>query len=213
MLPKIEVGLRVAGLTVKRFLDWVEDSLKLKEEDKAAIYRAVGKKCSDKGKVDSAINSLSKAVELNSEYAESHYKLGLAHAKKGNHEDATHAFNKVIELSKNNGHAKEIDISDVYYRLGLCYGKQDKVDNGIEMLIEALKITDDNAKTHFQLGLLYDKARKHGESIKAYKTAIELDPQREKYYYSLGLAYEANGEHDKSIEAFRMAMETEEPEE
>ncbi len=210
MLAKAEILLRIIGLSVGRFLSWVEKAFQPTPGERAAIYGMVGKKCADRGQVAEAIASLKTALDLTPSDMEAHYKLGLAHGKKGSWDEAIASYNRVIELKGENGNGNGLDISAVHYRLALCHDKKNDFDEAINSCRESLKISPERPEVHYRLGSLYDRKKNHGHSIKAYRKAIELDPNKAKYHYSLGLAYDSNDEHKKAIDSFRHAMEAEE---
>lgn len=212
MLAKGEIFLRVAGLAIAKFLNWVELMFKFSSQDRAAIYRVVGKKCIDRGNLDEAILSLKTAIDLNASNPdpENYFKLGLAHSKKGSWDDALESFGSSLEYFNGNHGGKDFDKAEIHYRIAVCYDKKDLIDEAIGSCRNSLEISSERAEVHFRLGSLYDKKKEHDRSIKAYKTAIEIDPQRAKYYYSLGLAYDAGGNHEDAIDSLRKAMEVEE---
>ncbi len=210
MLAKAEILLRIIGLTVKRFLNWVEKAFQPTPGERAAIYGTVGKKCADRGQVAEAISSLKTAIGLAPSDMEAHYKLGLAYSRKGSWDEAIESYSKAIELKGENGRGNGLDMAAVHYRLALCQDKKADLDQAIKSCLESLKISPERAEVHYRLGSLHDRKKKHGQSIKAYHKAIELDPCRAKYHYSLGLAYDGDGQHEKAIDSFRHAMEAEE---
>ena len=210
MLAKAEILLRIVGLTIKRFLNWLEAAMQPTPGERAAIYGTVGKRCADRGQTADAITALKTAIDISPSDIEAHYKLGLAYSKNGSWDEAIGSYNKTLALKGKNGNGNGMDTAAVHYRLALCHDKKSNFDEAIKSCRESLKLSPERPNVHYRLGSLYDRKKNHGQSIKAYQKAIELDPDKAKYHYSLGLAYDGNDEHEKAIDCFRHAMEAEE---
>lgn len=210
MLAKAEILLRIIGLSIKKFLDWVEKAFQPTPGERAVIYGMVGKKCVDRGQVAEAIASLKTAIDFTPSDVEAHYKLGIAYSRKGSWDEAIASYTEALKLEGGNGRGNGLDTAAIHYRLAMCHDKKDNLDDAIKSCLESLEVSSERAEVHYRLGSLQDRKKKHGQSIKAYHKALELDPRRAKYHYSLGLAYDGNGQHEKAIDCFRHAMEAEE---
>ena len=115
MLAKAEILLRIIGLSVGRFLNWVEKAFQPTPGERAAIYGTVGKKCADRGQVTEAIASLKTALDLAPSDIEAHYKLGLAYGRKGSWDEAIASYTEVLKLKGENGNGNVVGCYSVVY--------------------------------------------------------------------------------------------------
>jgi len=66
---------------------------------------------------DEAIAEYKKAVEINPEYAEAHFNLGLSYYRKGMYDEAIAAFNRAIEINPEYTKAHN-NVAILYYHKG-----------------------------------------------------------------------------------------------
>ncbi|HEX8283814.1 MAG TPA: tetratricopeptide repeat protein [Pyrinomonadaceae bacterium] len=123
-----------------------------------------------------AIEHLKRAVELSPDFAEAHYRLGLAYkATKQAEEaeeafaDAVKAYEKIVKQEPKN--------SDAYYFLGLCYEKLSKYDDAVKALKEAVKNSPaESDDKYFELASAHFKIAQYDESVRALNKTLEINP-------------------------------------
>jgi tetratricopeptide (TPR) repeat protein len=125
---------------------------------------------------EEAVEHFRRAVELSPDFAEAHYRLGLAHnALKQAEEadkafaDAVKAYEKIVKHEPKN--------SDAYYFLGLCLEKLGKYDEAVKALKEAVKTSPvENDDKYFELASAHFKIAQYDEAVRALNKTLEIKP-------------------------------------
>ncbi|MBF0370923.1 MAG: tetratricopeptide repeat protein [Magnetococcales bacterium] len=185
-----------------------------------------------RGENTTAIEKISKAIELNGKKAPFHLNLGLSYQETGRFKKAAEAFQKSIDLDPEEG--------DGYYLLGSTLKQLKHSDLAAKALIAAIKHKPDHYQAYNELGTILNKRKQHDQAITAYKSAleikpdfpealsnmgnalsniqlwkeatvffqksIEIDPNFVYAHYNLGLAFEALGQKDEAAAAFQNAV-------
>jgi tetratricopeptide (TPR) repeat protein len=125
---------------------------------------------------EEAVEHFRRAVELSPDFAEAHYRLGLAHSalKQADEADkafadAVKAYEKIVRHEPKN--------SDAYYFLGLCLEKLGKYDEAVKALKEAVKNSpEENDDKYFELGSAHFKIAQYDEAVRALNKTLEINP-------------------------------------
>jgi tetratricopeptide (TPR) repeat protein len=163
---------------------------------------ADGTKLLEQGETETAIEVLSRAVELNPDLAEGYFRLGIAYSliefrdqaaaeenveptptpspgekkpkeKKTNSEIA---FEKAVAAYKKVISANDEDHA-AYYNMGRAYNKLNEDEEAAKALRQAVKINPDDSEYQTELGSILIKLAKYPEAVSSLKKALELDPQ------------------------------------
>ncbi|MFV0388037.1 MAG: tetratricopeptide repeat protein [Pyrinomonadaceae bacterium] len=156
-----------------------------------------GEAYSDKDENDKAIEAYKQATELNPDFAEAHFKLGVAYAliesgdepvseddsgkKKGKKETVTKknseiAFENAVKAYKK--HLTKNPKDDVaYYNLGRAYNKLFEDNEAEKALQKAVDLKPDDSMYRTELGGVQVKLAKYPNAIKQLEKAVELDDQ------------------------------------
>jgi tetratricopeptide (TPR) repeat protein len=125
---------------------------------------------------EQAVEAFRRAAELDPDFAEAHYRLGLAlNAVKQKDEaekafrDAVKAYEKITRRDEKN--------SDAFYFLGLCYEKVGEYDDAVKALKEAVKTSpSENDDKYFELAFAHFQLAQYDESVRALNKALEVNP-------------------------------------
>ncbi|HEX8719067.1 MAG TPA: tetratricopeptide repeat protein [Pyrinomonadaceae bacterium] len=152
---------------------------------------------------EEAVENLRRAVELAPDFAEGHYRLGLAYNATKQTEEADKSFEQAARLYEKVT-KREPKNSDAYYFLGLCYEKLGKYDDAVKALKEAVKNSpDESDDKYFELASAHFKIAQYDESVRALNKVLEINPD---HFPAQELLEEArNGA--KRIEEFRKRQE------
>ncbi|MFB2837901.1 tetratricopeptide repeat protein [Floridanema evergladense] len=90
------------------------------------------------------------------------------------------AGEKYQEILQING-----DCAEAWHGLGMVYFNQEKYQDALEIISQALSFDAVNPKLHYSLGLVLEKIGYLEEAIAAYQKVIELSPQWIEAYHSL----------------------------
>ena len=123
-----------------------------------------------------AIEHLQRAVELAPDFAEAHYRLGLAYNVTKRREEADKAFEAAVKAFEKVT-KREPKNSDAYYFLGLSYEQLGKYDEAVKALKEAVKNSpEENDDKYFELASAHFKIAQYDEAVKALNKVLEINP-------------------------------------
>jgi tetratricopeptide (TPR) repeat protein len=141
------------------------------------------------------------AIEMNANFASSHYNLGMLYMDMGDLNNAVKTFMRALELRPM--------WSEAYSSLGLAWARQGRYDLSIPVLQKAISIEAGNQEALFNLAKAYDLCGRHEMAARTYKTLIEMHPEDVEAMHNLALIYL---NHLKNVEQaklyFSMALAT-----
>jgi tetratricopeptide (TPR) repeat protein len=125
---------------------------------------------------EEAVEKLKQAVELAPDFAEAHYRLGLAYNATKQREEADKAFEDAVKAYEKVT-KREPKNSDAYYLLGLSYEQLGKYDEAVKALKEAVKNSpEENDDKYFELANAHFKIAQYDEAVRALKKVLEINP-------------------------------------
>jgi tetratricopeptide (TPR) repeat protein len=124
-----------------------------------------------------AVEVFRQAVELDPDFAEAHYRLGLAlHAAGQPEEEAEKAYEEAVKAYEKMTKRDEKD-AEAFYFLGLCYEKLGRYDDAVKALKVAVKNSAvENDDKYFELAFAQYKLAQYDESVRALNKALEINP-------------------------------------
>ncbi|WP_421659407.1 tetratricopeptide repeat protein [Leptothermofonsia sp. ETS-13] len=102
-------------------------------------------------------------------------------------------------------HWNPLDL-DAYYSLGTIYAEQEQYEKALEMLLQALKLSESQAVIYGELARVYEKLQNYAQAIQHYQKAIELDPTFIPAYEYLGQLLIQLGEVTQAESVYRQAI-------
>ena len=115
----------------------------------------MGNALKEQGKLEEAIESFKRALELKPDYVEAYSNMGNALKEQGKLGEAIQAYKKVPSFKPNNFNA--------YYNLGNALKEQGKLGEAIEAYRKALSIKPDYAEAYYGLAaILYERGDSTG---------------------------------------------------
>ena len=125
---------------------------------------------------EEAVEKLKQAVELSPDFAEAHYRLGLAYNATKQREEADKAFESAVKAYEKVT-KREPKNSDAYYVLGLSYEQLGKYDEAVKALKEAVKNSpEESDDKYFELANAHFKIAQYDEAVRALKKVLEIKP-------------------------------------
>ncbi|KAB2879501.1 tetratricopeptide repeat protein [bacterium] len=168
-----------------------------KDSTLAMAYRAMAQAClnvNPKKFGQLIYEELTRALELDSTDAESHYLMWL-------HTDNTNTESPWI--------TKSIRFNDRFfqshYSLGLLCAKQKNFEQAVVHYKKCAEINPKNYRTYFSLGNAYSQQKKYDLAIPEYENALKLNNKNTEAYFYLGLAYyykDNNKKAKKNLEKY-----------
>ena len=151
------------------------------------------------GKFDEALKDFKQAIQLNSNFENAYYNMGVVlledYAKPI---EAIEAFKKCIFLNPKNAAA--------YNNMGNSLRELGKFDEAIIALNKAILIETNNAIFYNNAANVLGDLGRLDEAIEAYKKAISLRPNYSEAYFYLSLSYNLKGDLQKGLELFEWRL-------
>lgn len=162
-------------------------------------YTGVGVQLFYEGKLDEAIQSYQKALQIKPEYADGHYNLGVAFAKQNKIKQAISSYQQAINLNP-----KHVD---AHSALGWLFMNNNQPKMGVRVFEHAVDVVPDNSKARLNLGNALGQAGRMHEAIEQFQKALELQPDSASGYYGLGMAYLFLDRIDEAVHALNEALQ------
>jgi len=164
------------------------------EPDRAA-YNNLGNALQKQGKLEEAIESYRKAIEIQPDYIYAHNGLGNVLREQGKFGEAIEAYRKAIEIQP--------DFVYAYNGFGYVLNKQGKLEEAIKACREAIEIQPDNADTWSNLGWIYLSMNELSEAETALQKSWELSGHNHSHaLMNLGHIQLLQGEKEQAIAVY-----------
>ncbi|MBW4593151.1 MAG: tetratricopeptide repeat protein, partial [Brasilonema angustatum HA4187-MV1] len=151
------------------------------------------------GKLDQAIASYRKALQIDPNDRDAHNNLGNALYEQGKLDQAIASYRKALQIDPNDPNA--------HYNLGNALYEQGKLDQAIASYRKALQINPNDAYAHNNLGLALYEQGKLDQAIASYRKALQIDPNDAYAHYNLGNALYEQGKLDQAIASYRKDLQ------
>ena len=153
------------------------------------------------GNYDNALDELSRAVVLKTDYVAAHENMGVAHFHKGAYQLAVIAFGKAIDLDPGKASA--------HYAMGKAYMGLGEKDKAIQVFEKTLSLHPSHLGARNNLGLILAEKKAYSKAISQFETLLRLDPAHKAASFNLALAYSLSGQADRAIRLYEKVIELE----
>lgn len=164
-------------------LDWLEN----------------GKSLAFSGNFRGAVDSYSRAIELDPKLTGAYWNRGLAYGELEDYRQAIRNFDRVVELDPQNMRA--------YVKRGIAYGRAGDYPEAILDFDRVIELNPKDASAFHCRGTAYLGLGNFQQAINDSNRAIELNPQYARAYGSRCYAYLAIGEYHQAIRDCNRAIE------
>ena len=134
-------------------------------------YFLLGSAYREDDKMDQAIKSYEKALELKPDFADAYIGIGNVYLESLNMETAIDNYKKALDIDPRHVIA--------YFNLGVAYGYNGQIDEAIASCKKAIELNPRFIEAYSNLGDLYLEKGDKDEALKAYEKVVELDPKSE----------------------------------
>jgi protein O-mannosyl-transferase len=155
---------------------------------------------------DKAIEDISKAIQLDTNYTKAYYNNAKAYYNRGNlymnerkFEMALKDFDKSIELNP--------EYTQAYYNRGNIYADMQDYDKALADYSKAIELNPEGAKAYINRGYVSGIKKEYESATKDIDKAIELNPNDAEAYYNRGILFMNMEKYDRAIEAFDKAID------
>jgi tetratricopeptide (TPR) repeat protein len=167
---------------------------------RAAVKYREAESLLQKGKIEEAVGTLREAIQIEPQFAEAHFALGVILARQGREHD-TDAINHFLEVVK-----LEPRHVDARINLSNLLEEEDDPEGAAGALQEALALAGERADLYVMLGKKQQRAEKYNEALHSFHRALELDPRIAGAHYGLGMTLRSMGDIPAAQVEFEQAL-------
>jgi tetratricopeptide (TPR) repeat protein len=203
--PVVTQGYLVAALAVAALLGWqtwrrnndyrseksiwADTVAKVPQNPRAWVNLA--RADYNEGKAQRALEELTKAVELDPDYADARVNRGIAYQALGALDDALRDFEQAISL--------EPGVAGHYFRRGVVYRLLGRTEEAIADYQTAVQLQPELANAWFNLGNLYGSLQQEQAALDCYSRAIEAAPQFANAWKNRAALFGRLGQYQQAI--------------
>jgi tetratricopeptide (TPR) repeat protein len=151
-----------------------------------------------------ALDYLSRALQLDTNYGDAYYNRGVAHGDLGQYHKAIEDYNQAIRLDPNQ--------ADAFINRGNEYNNLGQYQQAIRDYNKSIKLDSNNADAFSNRGVAYSKLEQYQKAIESYNQAIRLDPDYAPAYNNMAwlkatCPVELYRDGDKAVSLAKKAIE------
>jgi tetratricopeptide (TPR) repeat protein len=154
---------------------------------------------SAEGKLDAAINTWQKEIELSPGRVRPYNNIGITYRRLGKLDAAKGFHEKAIKVDPKFGHS--------YYSLGLVYYDRKHYEEAKRLFLEAIRRDYGDADVYYSLGQAHKNLKEFDQAVQAYEKIVKLFYAYPGAHYQLGECYRAKGKYDLARLEFRREIE------
>lgn len=161
-------------------------------------YWRQGRNFYDSMQYQDAIESYTKAIDVQKNVADFYCSRGDAWIKQEQYNEAIHDYERAIELEPEN--------AVFYNNRGYAYECMNKLDKAIGEYGTAIELDPNEAIIYSNRGNVYSELGSYDKAFNDYKKALKLDSKCSTAYMGLGDLYELLGNDSKAIDEYSKAI-------
>lgn len=172
----------------------------------APEYNTLGMLYEEQGKLELAIESYQKSLQLEPTNAETRFNLGNAYLGEKRFSEAIASYKEALKVNPS--------FADAYNNLAWVYIQMDfDLDKAQQCIERALNLNPDREPYYLDtLGELFYHQGSYEDAIAAFDKSLDAAPphfppqSQALVYYHLGLAYLANNQREEAVQSFQEAI-------
>jgi tetratricopeptide (TPR) repeat protein len=178
-------------------------------QDPASLY-ARGVELYNNGRIEEAVEALSKAAALASNVPDYRYHLGLAYLKLGKPKEAARELEGALGMM---GVSRETRVLEpkVLVQLAIAYLRLSNVATARKRIELALSRGEDTAEARYVLGLVESASGNEAAAVEQFRAALERDRDHPEASFALAKRLEAEGKIAEAQETLAHAFHDRRP--
>ena len=169
----------------------------VKVGDNSRAHRNIGRSLEQLGQLDGAINSLTKAANLDADNPEILFDLAIVYDLKEDTETALATYRRALNLNPGYEEAR-YNLAELLMRSGAIF----EATNEFQAILEQ---APDNHLALNGMATCYLNQREYSEAIGLLRHAIAVAPSYALAHYNMGIAQRGLGNADAAIQSFQEA--------
>jgi len=178
----------------------IEDA-KIFHEAKVWVTKAEALMETAKENSDEQAGYYLKATQINPDFLEAHYNLGLIYIHQEKMKEAAHAFEAVLKIEQ------DPKVEGIHFLLASVYQELGNSDMAMDALDRGLQLNPDNWEMRKAIASLQINARSDAAAIRNLLKLIEYDPTDITVRIDLALLYQRNNKMEKAFEQYSIVTE------
>jgi len=143
------------------------------------------------GDIQKALENLSEAISIDSDYADAYYNRGVIYSKNNNNEQAISDYSMVIKLNPK--------YEKAFYNRGNVYLRQENFKEAIHDFDRSIMLFNHNADAYNNRGLARLSINNVSGAISDFTLAIYINPKHYLAYFNRGLGFGRFKNFEKAI--------------
>lgn len=158
-----------------------------------------GNELFDAGKYVEAVEEFKKSIELDPDFTNSYFNLGIAYRKLGKFQES---IGPLQEAAK-----RDNRFAEAFCNLGSSYYELGQESEAVANVKKAIEIDPQNAAAYCRLSFIYLNTGKFEEAIELGKKSIQIQPDLAEGYANIGFAYKFLGKNQEARDNLSKAKE------
>jgi tetratricopeptide (TPR) repeat protein len=183
-------------------IHWLEKAVDVDPKNGEAWY-FLGRACYTRSRLSEAKAAFDKALQLNPEDAKAENNLGLIFESEARPADAIQAYKQAIAWQQKSARPSE----QPYLNLGSILLDQERNEEALPPLEQAVKLAATNPLCRLKLGIAYLRVQKLDRAQSELEEAARLDPGNAAVHFQLGKLYKQMHALDRAQKEFARAEE------
>ena len=167
----------------------------------AVLHTDLGDELRRQGRIDEAVTSFRRALELDANWYDAHNGLGLALLRQNRPTDALRHFELAATLDPHRGAA--------FAGRGAALAQLDRLDEAFSAFQQSLERDPYIADTHANMGAILARRGDLAAAVQRYEEALRLQPESARTRHNLAVALVRMGRLEPAVEQFRQAIRLE----
>lgn len=165
----------------------------------AKNFCETGDRLKSQGKLNEAIESYEKALEIQPDYAQVHHDLGEVYLLQRRFPEATASAKLALKLQP--------DFAPAYKTLGNGLQAEGKIEEALRAYSQALEINPEFAEALVNKGTMLSKLGQSNEAIAYYEKAIAIKPEMAAAHWNMGNVLMQQERSDEAVPYWQKALE------
>jgi tetratricopeptide (TPR) repeat protein len=159
------------------------------------------------GEIESSIQALERALEIDSEYAPAILSMGSVEYQRERPDRGKKLFLSLVSLPASAADGGESDLADIIDKAGDFLIQAGYYADGLEIFKAAVERFPNHAMFHQGVSCCAGHEGIHDQAISASEAALELDPENQKYVNDLGWSLFESGRLAEAKQMLTRAVE------
>jgi tetratricopeptide (TPR) repeat protein/peroxiredoxin len=156
----------------------------------------------DRGYLDEALASCRLVLERAPDNAEAHYLAGMIYLEKHMPKEARASFEQTLKARP----AYPGTFADAWNNLGMLAAQEDRNDDAISALKQAVRLNPKSVVALENLGNVYRRQKRWADAQSMLEGALKIDPNNAAAEYSLGMIFAQQDDTARAEQRFNAAL-------